>query len=78
MTDEWNDKKKKKPGFNIDEWETCIETVPLQNNGYDCGVFVCKFAEFICEQLPFKFDQKNMPYFRRRMVAEILRGELLE
>uniref|UniRef100_A0AAY5EAU2 Ubiquitin-like protease family profile domain-containing protein n=1 Tax=Electrophorus electricus TaxID=8005 RepID=A0AAY5EAU2_ELEEL len=34
---------------------------PQQMNGSDCGMFTCKYAEYIHQR------QKHMPYFRRRM-----------
>uniref|UniRef100_A0A8C4SRC5 Ubiquitin-like protease family profile domain-containing protein n=1 Tax=Erpetoichthys calabaricus TaxID=27687 RepID=A0A8C4SRC5_ERPCA len=44
---------------------------------FDCGVFACKYADYIARDKPINFTQKNMPYFRRRMVWEILNQKLL-
>ncbi|KAH3757041.1 cysteine proteinase [Pelomyxa schiedti] len=33
------------------------DTIPLQTNGSDCGVFACKFAECISRECPFTFSQ---------------------
>ena len=46
--------------------------VPQQENGCDCGVFTCKFADFEAMERQCDFSQEHMQYFRRRMVAEIL------
>jgi hypothetical protein len=46
-------------------------TIPQQLNGCDCGVFTCKFADYISAELPLEFSQTDMPYFRRRMALEI-------
>ena len=46
-------------------------------NGSDCGMFTCKFAEYISRRARFTFNQKDMPYFRRRMVYEIVKNSLM-
>ncbi|NXP44011.1 SENP2 protease, partial [Heliornis fulica] len=51
--------------------------IPQQTNGNDCGVFLCKFAEYISRDQPTTFTQSHMPYFRRRMAWEILHQQLL-
>lgn len=51
-------------------------TVPQQNNGYDCGVFACQFAVYSALGKPFLFSQSDMPNIRKRMVVEISNGEL--
>uniref|UniRef100_A0A667Y9U4 SUMO specific peptidase 1 n=1 Tax=Myripristis murdjan TaxID=586833 RepID=A0A667Y9U4_9TELE len=51
--------------------------IPQQMNGSDCGMFTCKYAEYITKDKPITFTQKHMPYFRRRMVWEILNRKLL-
>ncbi|KAJ8347132.1 hypothetical protein SKAU_G00285330 [Synaphobranchus kaupii] len=51
--------------------------IPQQMNGSDCGMFTCKYAEYITKDRPISFTQKHMPYFRRRMVWEILNQKLL-
>ncbi|NWU37628.1 SENP2 protease, partial [Hylia prasina] len=53
------------------------QEIPLQNNGNDCGVFVCKFADFISRDKPLTFTAEHMPYFRRKMVWEIIHQQLL-
>ncbi|KAL4646183.1 sentrin-specific protease 1-like isoform X2 [Arapaima gigas] len=51
--------------------------IPQQMNGSDCGMFTCKYAEYITKDRPITFTQRHMPYFRRRMVWEILNRKLL-
>ncbi|KAM9785494.1 LOW QUALITY PROTEIN: sentrin-specific protease 1 [Neosynchiropus ocellatus] len=51
--------------------------IPQQMNGSDCGMFTCKYADYITKDRPITFTQKHMPYFRRRMVWEIVHHELL-
>lgn len=69
---------KKQQQFNYDGWKTeNVKRIPQQMNGSDCGVFSCTYAEFICRNAAFRFSQKDMPYFRRKMVYEILSKELM-
>ncbi|XP_015282319.1 PREDICTED: sentrin-specific protease 2 isoform X2 [Gekko japonicus] len=51
--------------------------IPQQLNSSDCGIFACKYADFISRDKPIMFTQHHMPYFRRRMVWEILHQQLL-
>jgi hypothetical protein len=51
--------------------------VPLQFNSYDCGVFVCMFAEVVCADLPLlnAFSREDMTIFRHKIGTDILRGK---
>uniref|UniRef100_A0A3B5B8E2 SUMO specific peptidase 1 n=1 Tax=Stegastes partitus TaxID=144197 RepID=A0A3B5B8E2_9TELE len=51
--------------------------IPQQMNGSDCGMFTCKYADYITKDKPITFTQKHMPYFRRRMVWELVNHKLL-
>ncbi|XP_040591233.1 sentrin-specific protease 2-like [Mesocricetus auratus] len=53
------------------------EEIPLQLNKSDCGVFTCKYADYISRGQPITFSQKHMPLFRKKMVWEILHKRLL-
>ncbi|KAJ1921196.1 SUMO1 sentrin specific peptidase 1 [Mycoemilia scoparia] len=69
--------KLKKP-FDADHWVTsCPKDIPMQANGYDCGVFSCTFAEYLTRRLEFTFSQKNMIYIRKKMMLEIIKQSLL-
>lgn len=54
-----------------------VQKIPQQANGSDCGVFSCMYAEFITRNRPLIFKQRDMEYFRRRMIYEICTGKLL-
>lgn len=70
---------KKKIAYRTAAWKLeCAKDIPEQMNGSDCGMFSCKFAEFKSRLAPLDFTQEDMPYFRQRMVYEIIKGELLE
>ncbi|OQV20328.1 Sentrin-specific protease [Hypsibius exemplaris] len=76
-------KDKKKTDFRLDweEWNFVSvaneECLPQQRNMCDCGVFMLKFADFISRGKALTFSQDNMPYFRRRIVVEILKQKLI-
>ncbi|NXK92103.1 SENP2 protease, partial [Formicarius rufipectus] len=57
---------------SMSPWE-----IPQQSNGSDCGVFACKYADYISRDKPITFTQAHMPYFRRKMVWEIIHQQLL-
>lgn len=69
---------KKKAALDTSDWTVeCVEDIPQQMNGSDCGMFACKYAEYIARRAKITFDQKDMPYFRRRMVYEIVTRKLI-
>ena len=55
------------------------DDIPQQDkkNKSDCGMFVCKFAEYLSRGAEMTFNQANMPYFRRRMMWEIVKNNIL-
>lgn len=55
----------------------CLQKIPHQMNGSDCGMFSCMYAEFLCRDANITFTQDDMPYFRRKMVYEIYTCKLL-
>ncbi|XP_058810240.1 sentrin-specific protease 1-like [Phymastichus coffea] len=76
LQDESIDKKKK--SFEFLGWNfECIKDIPKQMNGSDCGVFSCMFAEYVSANKKLDFTQEDMPYFRKKMIYEILTVQLL-
>ncbi|XP_072200714.1 sentrin-specific protease 2 [Excalfactoria chinensis] len=72
--------EKQKVKLSSSEWTLhSMESheIPQQSNGSDCGVFMCKYADYVSRDKPFTFTEKNMPYFRKRMVWEIIHQQLL-
>lgn len=69
---------KKKKSYDTSDWEQVnVDDIPQQMNGSDCGVFSCMFAEHLARDCPILFTQDHMPYFRRKMILEILETKLL-
>lgn len=76
LADESMDKKKKP--FDFSGWKDSMpKNIPEQMNGCDCGVFMSKYAEYKSRFAKFTFTQENMPYFRKRMIYEILSKKLM-
>ena len=71
-------KDKKGRSLDTGDWSKVIaKKIPQQMNGSDCGMFTCKFAEYISRRARITFSQSDMPYFRQRMVHEIVTNSLL-
>ena len=63
-----------------DEW--VVEPLPPadspgQENGFDCGMFVCMYADYLLQNLPEQFSQVHMPMLRLKICYCILTGSLL-
>ncbi|AFZ81034.1 Ulp1 protease family, C-terminal catalytic domain-containing protein [Theileria equi strain WA] len=74
--------KLKEPLLSIDEWEipedfTCEQYAPEQYNSYDCGVFLCQFAECISIAKEFDFSQEKIERIRNLMIHQIVSGTLI-
>lgn len=50
--------------------------IPQQANKYDCGVFLCKYADYLSDNLDLRFDQSDISYFRRRIAFEIINRKI--
>lgn len=79
LKDEWASKK----GGELpdaDKWEIVgtVESVPHQQNGYDCGVFTCMFADFLSLDRPLSFNQMHINQCRERIALSILNGIAIE
>ncbi|NXU57404.1 SENP2 protease, partial [Turnix velox] len=73
-------REKRKEELDMSEWmlhSMAPHEIPQQYNGYDCGVFMCKYADYLSQDRALTFSQSCMPYFRKRMVWEILHQVLL-
>ena len=51
---------------------------PKQFNSYDCGIFICMYAEFITRDVMPTFTEAQMPDFRRQMAYEIIDKKLFD
>ncbi|CAM0907395.1 unnamed protein product [Alopecurus aequalis] len=69
------DELKEKSNVDIDfsSWLEVPVSLPMQYNGWDCGMFMLKFIDFYSRGLRLSFSQEHMEYFRKRTAKEILR-----
>lgn len=44
------------------------EEIPLQLNQSGCGMFTCKYADYISREQPITFSQQHVPLLRKQMV----------
>ncbi|TKC45736.1 hypothetical protein EI555_001804, partial [Monodon monoceros] len=64
-------KTKRNIDLNVLEWthyHMKAHEIPQQLNGSDCGMFTCKYADYISRDKPIIFTQHQMPLFRKKMV----------
>jgi len=64
--------------YDFSDWQNYVpRDIPHQTNGCDCGVFALKYADYISEDRPLDFSQKQMEHFRKMMVLEIKSQKVL-
>ena len=65
--------------LNIDfsDWKVFISEAPYQTNMDDCGIFLCKFMDYVCRNKQFDFTNEEILYFRKLIAIEIINGDLL-
>jgi len=72
-------KDKKQAPLDLSGWSDVVykQHTPQQRNGFDCGVFMCRTADYLGRAARLSFTQDEMLYMRRRMVVEIMREAAL-
>jgi sentrin-specific protease 1 len=72
-------KERKNEVLEIADWSLeNVRGIPEQENGSDCGMFTCKFAECLARESKLDFvKQQNMNYYRERMIYELLKKDLM-
>lgn len=72
-------KDKQNKDLETKQWTLIDKTpnTPQQTNGYDCGVFVSTFADYLSINLVLQCTQHEMPSIRQHMLESIRRGTLL-
>jgi Ulp1 family protease len=58
-------------------WKQSFPECPKQSNFSDCGVFICKFMDYITRERRFDFSQNDMEYFRILIGVELIKGTVL-
>ena len=48
---------KKKTQLDTSSWKLeCVQKIPRQTNNFDCGMFACKYAEYLFRKAEFTFQ----------------------
>jgi sentrin-specific protease 1 len=68
--------KKGCPMPDLDEWTLvpCTRDTPSQQNGFDCGVYLCMFLDFLSMDCPLVFSQEHINRCRERIALSIMKG----
>lgn len=61
---------------NLRKWVYQTVDIPQQQNSYDCGVYVCKYAEFVSRGDKYKIQDSEIRDIRKRMILEIKHKKL--
>ncbi|XP_043288814.1 sentrin-specific protease 1-like [Venturia canescens] len=70
-------KEKEEISFDKSEWIVAMKKdIPRQQNGYDCGVFICQYAKYEVAKREMNFSQKDIPQIRIKMMEELQQGTL--
>lgn len=72
------DECQEKRGYTMDQtdWDFENTTEPRQGNLSDCGIFVCTYADLMATNWPMFFQQEHMKMIRRKMMGELLSGQM--
>ena len=77
LLDEKRDKGSTSITLDRAEWTFDLKpNIPQQNNGDDCGVFVCAFAKCLSLDLPFNFSFRDISNFRKHILYRITLGSI--
>ncbi len=75
LLDEYLDRNNFKTD-NLD-WIFNFVQCTRQENTYDCGVFVCKFMDYLSRNKEITFTQKDMNYYRILIGCELIHETIL-
>lgn len=77
LGDEYRVRKKNGKELDVGGWKKVFrEDVPLQRNGFDCGMFVITAADYLADNLPLEYTQEDMPLNRLKVGSALLKGRL--
>ena len=79
VKDEWESKNPGEELPDLKDWKLVSTTIdtPRQENGWDCGVFICMFADFLSLGYPLSFKQEHITQCRERIALSILQGSAI-
>ena len=76
LMDEFKNKRNEERP-DILEWPKVYQkSIPKQVNGYDCGVFLILFADYLSKSAKLDFSQNNIENFRVKLALDFSRMEV--
>ena len=64
---------RKRKQLDTSEWRKVYHrNAPQQTDWTSCGVFSCKIADFESKGIALGFGMRHVPYFRKRIAAELM------
>jgi hypothetical protein len=49
-----------------------MTSMPTQDNGFDCGVYTCMYADYMNARLPLQFTDNDIHQFRKTIALNLL------
>jgi SAM-dependent methyltransferase/predicted O-methyltransferase YrrM len=56
--------------------EVVPDNIPRQSDGYNCGVFVIMYMDFLSDNLPFKYFIIDASFYRKKIAFHIIKTHL--
>lgn len=73
-----NEAREKNVAFDINDWTADMaRNCPKQENGFDCGVFICLVGEFLSRKAALTFTQAQIQNYRQKIITEMRDGKLI-
>ena len=69
--------KKRNVDLIDNEWSESVKIVPQQENRVDCGYFSMKILDYVSRCVKPDFEQKDMLFFKKEMIYELLSKTLV-
>ena len=67
------------PPEEVALWQVAKQTArdtAKQRNSTDCGILQMMSMNYLCEDLPFNFDETDCPRFRQKIALNLMRNRL--
>lgn len=69
--------KKSNTLLDLSHWTSAYIDTPKQDNLYDCGLFICMYANFVClNHGTINISQQQMKYYRQQITYEICKNKI--
>jgi len=80
LTARWliDEAKSKNHKIEINDWKliNAGKNIPQQNNGYDCGMYVLLYADYIADDLPLSYGEEEVSASRNKIAQFIINNKI--